>query len=423
MAGCDYNDKYFDGYDNIAITDVVQYEGVYTGDYPEEGYFTDKGTLEAKISNMLKDTFLYNDKGSTAKVAVLFGDITPGFTTSDISYTLVAADYDSMGEESGQPGKYDNFDDTMDIDGYLIEFITKKYADQDLGKVVSVTYNMYKGSAPTETRNYKKEVNGWHKTELNTFTADISYKLDSADYRSMGTASGEPGKYYNFDSNMDIDMYLTTFLKVKYTYMTAGKTALVSYLYYSGSASTQSRYYKYDGVNWLRIDPYAETVEVTTKFAEMEYNGTLWVLKRLLGGSKKYTFVVADYGKLVDWVKVNKPAYMSTNKDNEEFYFGSSAGYSNINNQYTTWKNYYNVNGEYDGKSNDQLQVIMDERIAWGIAHIILPSIIDTPDTGLSYEVIYNVYAGRGAGNYMQAFMYNEEKSEYEVVSATPVKQ
>lgn len=426
MVGCDYNDKHFDGYDNVPITDVVQYEGVFVGDYPEEGYFTDRSNLQTAVNKMLKDTFLYNDKGSTAKIKVLFGDITPGFSTSDISYTLVAADYDSMGEESGQPGQHNNFDENMDVDGYLIDFITKKYADQDLGKVVSITYEMYKGTpSTTQTRSYKKEINGWHKTELNTFTADISYELVTDDYKSMGTEKGQPGEYGNFSSSMDINMYLSTFLKVKYTYMAAGKTANIAYKYYSGATTTQSRYYKYDGVNWTYFNPYGETTEVSTKTAEMEYDGSSWILKRLLGGSHKQLLVRADYTMLLNWVKVNKPQYMSTQNDYEEYYFGSAvaATYNNINNNYNTWKGYYNVNGEYDGLSNDQLQLIMDKRLAEGIATILLPELINNPDPGLSYEVTYNVYQGRGTGNYMQAFMYNEEEGKYELVSTIPVKQ
>lgn len=422
LAGCDYNEDNFPGFDNATLTDVVQYEGVYAGAYPEGGYFTDRGALTTAVEKMLKDTFKYIDKGSEAKISVLFGDITPGFSAADVAYTLAKADYDSMGEENGQPGKYDNFDSKMDVEGYLIAFISEKYASLGEGKIVSVSYEFYKEG--TKTDSFQKQANGWHQIELNAFGASISYTMEKEDYDAMGTESGTPGRYDNFDANMDIDHYISVMLGQKYPYAAENMTAAVTYLYYAGGATTSpTRFYKYDGMRWSAYDPYAETTEVTTKIAEMAFDGTNWTLTRLVGGAFKYKLSEADYGKLVDWVKVNKPAYMSTQSDVEEFYFGSSGKYFNINNAYNTWKNYYNVNGQYDGMSNDQIQEVMDNRMAEGIINILLAEIAPTPDPGLSYQVTYYVYNGRGTGDYMQAFMYNESKGAFEVVSSMPIKQ
>lgn len=422
FAGCDYNEDNFPGYDSAKITDLVQYEGVFSGSYPDDGYFTDRAAMTTAIDKMLKDTFKYIDKSSEAKISVLFGDITPGFSAADVAYTLTADDYDSMGEESGQPGKYNNFDSKMDVDGYLIDFIGKKYASLAQGKIVSISYEFYKEG--TKVNSYKLQANGWHKIELNAFAADLTYEMVTEDYDAMGTESGKPGRYDNFDANMDIDHYIGVMLGQKYVYAAENTTAQVTYKYYANSATTTPfRYYQFDGMRWNAYDPYAATIDVTTKIAEMVFNGTDWTLNRLLGGAMKYALAEADYGKLVDWVKVNKPAYMSTQSDVEEYYFGASAKYFNINNAYNTWKNYYNVNGQYDGLSNDQIQEIMDARMAEGIIKVVLPELAATPDPGLSYQVIYNVYNGRGSGNYMQAFMYNEEKSAFEVVSSIPVKQ
>lgn len=321
LVGCDYNDKHFDGYDDVDIADLVQYEGEFTGGYPEAGYFTDKPTLETALNDMLQKIFLYCDKGSTARISVLFGDITPGIGSVDESYVL---------------------------------------------------------------------------------TGD--------DYRSMGESQGQPGRYNNFDANMDIDMYLSVFLKLQSPYTSAGKTKKVTYLYYADRVtSEQSRIYRYDGNNWSPFDPYAESIEVTTKQAEMTFDGTNWILNRLMGGSFKHILGKEDYFLLLEWVKENKPEYLSKQSDNEEFYFGSSPQYGNMNNNYDTWRNLYNINGEYTGYSNEQMQQVMDERMAEGIARVILPVIITEPDDGLSYAITYTVYQGRGSGNYTMSFLYDEE--------------
>ena len=43
------------------------------------------------------------------------------------------------------------------------------------------------------------------------------------------------------------------------------------------------------------------------------------------------------------------------------------------------------------------------------------------PDPDMSYEITYNVYAGRGKGDYAMSFYYNAEEDKYEWDELTPV--
>ncbi|TWJ16474.1 hypothetical protein JN06_01228 [Bacteroides zoogleoformans] len=424
LMGCDYNKDNFEGYDDIKITDVAQYEGEFTGNYPGEGYFTDKAALQKALNAMLKAKFPYCDKGSSAKVSVKCGDITKDFEElkADVEYTLTDADYIAMGTEKGQPGKYKNFDASMDVDKYLKNFCTSKYADLATGKIVAISYVFYAGSKSTQVKVYQKTATGW--TEYSSFTPDKKYTLTDEDYVSMGTEKGQPGKYKNFDANMDIDFYLPIFLKKAFPYTKSGATCEISYKFYANKTTTvKTALYKFDGNAWTAYNPFAEVLTVSTKIAEMTYDGAAWSIVRLLGGTKVITMVEADYKALVTWVTANKPAFLSTqNATQEEYYFGSSSKYSNINNKYNTWKNYYNVDGYLTGKSDEEIQTIMDERIAQGLADILLPSWIDTPDPGISYVAVYKVYGGRGDGLYGMSFMYNEETKKFEK-TAGPVKR
>ncbi|MFS2832499.1 hypothetical protein [Bacteroides uniformis] len=423
LAGCDYNEDNFPGFDDNPVEDVVMYEGDYTGKYPTDGYFTNKEEVQTAVSKMLVGMFPYCDKGSVAKVKVLFGDITEGFKTADKSYTLTSADYDAMGEGEGQPGKFNNFDSNMDVDSYLKPFCTTKYADLSEGKTVSITYKYYSGGVSNLTKTYKKTAAGWDEVELETFVPDVAYTLQDGDYDAMGEEKGQPGKYNNFDSNMDVDFYLPIFLKQTFPYTEVGTTYAVTYKYYANKQTTeQTAIYKYDGAAWAAFDPYADVCEVSTKIAEMAYDGSTWTLTRLLGGSVKLTFAKEDYEVLLNWSLENKPEYKSTKYDTEEYYFGVSTYYPNINNVYSTWTKYYNVNNEYDGKSDEELQAIMDERLAWGIAELVLPLRITTLDSGISYMVSYVIYGGRGNGTYVMSFMYNEETAKFEKVSG-PIAQ
>lgn len=424
LAGCDYNEDNFEGFDEINISDVAKFEGEYTGKYPSEGYFTDKTALESSVASMLSALYPYCDKGSTAKVTVLFGDVTKGMDRADVLYMLTSDDYNAMGEEKGQPGKYDNFDSKMDVDAYLKAFLNEKYSNKKEGTTVSISYKFYaNGGTSNLTKTFKRTATDWNEIEMEAFSASMNYTLTDDDYISMGTESGKPGKYKNFDSNMDVDFYLTNFLRINFPYTEKGSTCEVTYKYYANKTTTnQNAIYKYDGAAWVAYDPYEDVVEVSAKIAEMSFNGSAWTLNRLVGGSWKYTFATEDYTALVEWVLANKPEYKSTKYENEEYYFGSSYYYGNINNAYSTWTQYYNINDQYTDLSNEQIQAIMDERLAWGIANIILPMHVDNPDTGLSYQITYNVYGGRGSGYYTMSFMYNQEEQTYELV-AGPVAQ
>lgn len=361
----------------------------------------------------------YCDKGSAAKVNVLFGDVTQDFepAAADETYELTAADYDAMGEESGQPGKYNNFDANMDVDAYLIAFLNEKYSSLANGKTVTIHYIFYSGGTTAMNKTFQKTATGWNEFEMKGFTPDKTYTLTTEDYDAMGEERGQPGRYDNFDSNMDINMYISTFLKLTFPYTVTGETMEVSYLFYSGGTTEQSRIYKYNGASWVEYNPYAETTVVTMKIAEMSFDGNAWSMVRLMGGTSTRAMETADYQTLVNWVAINKPAYMSTQSDQEEYYFGSSAKYGNINNNYNTWKNYYNVDGYLDGMTNDQIQTVMSDRMAEAFTTLLLPEWVTTPDDGLSYVCVYAIYGGLGSGNYAMSFIYNKEENKFEYVA------
>lgn len=117
------------------------------------------------------------------------------------------------------------------------------------------------------------------------------YMLTTEDYDSMGTASGQPGRYNNFDSSMLIDTYVSTFLGIKYPYAKEGTEQIVLYKYYSSTSGLQTRgnlYTVTDGV-WVS---YKSTIDTTLQFG---HDGTTWVPDNTI----KYEFVKADYDYIV----------------------------------------------------------------------------------------------------------------------------
>jgi hypothetical protein len=125
-----------------------------------------------------------------------------------------------------------------------------------------------------------------------TEPSDI-YILSSEDYDAMGTASGQPGKYNNFDGSMSIDTYISTFLGIKYPYAAAGDNLKVFYKYYSSSAKatlTRGNLYTVTDGAW---EGHKSTIDTTLQFAN---DGTTWVPDNTI----KYEFVGADYTYITD---------------------------------------------------------------------------------------------------------------------------
>ena len=435
MTACDYNEDNFPGFDQEPITDVVYYEGDFTGKYPTEGYFSlvqgdehaGKATIEEALVSMLEDTYPYCDKGSSAKIKVKVADVMPSQEKEPAykdAYELGKDDYDSMGTEKGQPGKYDNFDKNMDVNAYLTAFCNTKYADKAEGFICKITYKYYAGTTTNQSRYYKKGANGWTEEPLIPYDADKKYSLVSDDYKAMGTDDGEPGSNDEFTSVEQADACLVIFLKNKYTYV--AKDGLTVEVNYKVAGANKTTVYRYNGSTWEAYNPKnSVVVSINERITVMKFDGKEWKLSNLISNIEKLTLTNAEYTKLVEWVKTNKPEYMSTQNTTSEYYFGADCGKNNnINNKYSTWAQYYNVDGYLDNLKDEEIQTIMDERLAKeAFPIILLPDMVANPDPDTSYTVIYKVYSGRGNGNYAMSFYYSKEDNTYTWDEMTPVMQ
>lgn len=438
LTGCDYNEDNFPGYlDKTNVTQVVSYEGDFTGSYPIDGYFTlrktneaaedeDRATIEEALIGMLEDMYPYCDNGSSAKITVKIATVNPGVEEPEVAddYTLQDADYEALGEE---PAGHHNFAYYMDVNAYLVQFCNMKYPDATVGTVVKLTYAYYGNYTTTDISVfYQKTAGSWE--EFINFQPDESYKLVDADYEYFGTEYGEPGRYHNFDANMSeeqINFYLASVAERKFGYLQEGSAITLTYAYYSGgSTSDQTATLKKESTGWVNFDPSASVTTVSDMITVLKFEDGNWKLTNLISGVERYTMGNAEYTILADWVNENKPEFMSTQDRYEEYYFGSSPSYGNINNRYSTWVNYYNVDGYLDGLSDAEIQAIMDERLAnEGIAALVLPAIVSDPNPDYSYEVTYTVYGGRGNGDYAMSFYYNAEENLFEWDGLSPIQK
>ncbi|MBQ2797127.1 MAG: hypothetical protein IJF01_05305 [Tidjanibacter sp.] len=404
---------------DTTIADKVNFDGVYAGEYPAAGYFSSKEEVAAAVNTYLKGIYTFCDEGSTANVAgIQFGTVTTSEVydkpfAADETYTLVSDDYKvTLGQ------KYNNFNDAEEAATNLATFLAEKYADYADGKTLTLTYEIYKTGTVSTT--YKRVGTSWEKLELdlNLFNADINYTLTTEDYDAMGTDSGEPGKYDNFDNKNTVNFYIPKFLAQKYPYEKDGAVVALTYKWYAGTASDMTGFWRLENGAWVAYDPYTavESVVVETKTAQCTYDGSAWVMSRLVGGSKTIALANAEYEAMYTWVLENKgEQYNDTQGKRSEYYSGASSSYNNINNKFSTWRKYYN-DGDFNFPStitDEDLQLLAEERLAEVIMAAVLPVVVTTPDSGLIYNVVYTLY-GDGTVQAQMSFMYNDADASWE---------
>ena len=428
MTACDYNEDNFPGFDQEPLTDVVYYEGEFTGKYPTEGYFSlvqgdeesGKATIEKALIEMLKDTYPYCDKGSSAKIKVKVADVMPPQNTdvvADEEYELTTADYDAMGTGDKQPGKHDNFAYNIDPNEYLPNFCTTKYVDKQVGFICKIIYKYYSNhETTTQAKFYKKVANGF--VEETGFKADKSYIFTSEDYADIAGADENKGFV---GSDEEVEALISQFLQKKYI-ASDGMTVALNYKH---AGNTIDAIYRYNGEMWEAYNPAKEMVaSITERITVMKFDGKEWKLSNLISDIKELSLTNAEYTKLVEWVKENKPEFMSTQNTTSEYYFGADTKNNNINNKYSTWTQYYNVDGYLNDLKDEEIQAIMDERLAKeAFPLILLPDMVNNPDPDISYTVIYKIYGGRGNGNYAMSFYYSKEDNAYTWDEMAPVMQ
>ncbi|SFZ89765.1 hypothetical protein SAMN05428642_101549 [Flaviramulus basaltis] len=182
-------------------------------------------------------------------------------------YYLTSNDYDSMGEASGQPGRYNNFSSSIPADTYISTFlgINNPYAQEE--DEIIVIYKYYSSSAnATQTRgNLYTYTNGVWVAYQSTISTTlqfglengiwipdntIKYSLTDADYTYMGeTLSDDPNysskvatllNYADYDSSWSQDDIIYS-LGVLLDYLdpnaVEGQKYQLSYLVYAGGLS------------------------------------------------------------------------------------------------------------------------------------------------------------------------------------------
>lgn len=420
FASCDYNEDNFPGYDDNPITQVVTVDTVFTGSYPKgKEFFTDKQDMGRAVVSAINRMYPFADDGSSAKVTVKYGEVSKAdfkkVETVD-EYTLTDEDYTAL-----ETGRFKNFNDAQVAAEKLPLFCATKYADKEEGAIVWLNYLIRKNINSIYMQ--KKDGKWVPYNDAKPFYATYNYTLEEADYVSMGTGAGQPGEHKNFSSSIDPNFYLTKFVGVKYMYAQKGETATLTYKFFipgnknkniPSKTENRSLSFMFDGQVWKLYNPFSGTMVVNDAVVDIAKENGKWSVKRILAGVEKLTMDTADYQFLINWVRDNKSAYLdAAHPETGEFYFGASSYHNNINQKVSYWKKV--AANEMEGKTNDQIQEIMNTRLEEGLA-LLLSHKFSNPDPSVGYTVVFLVYGDELNGNCFMSYIYNAETAKFEKV-------
>jgi hypothetical protein len=351
FASCDVNDEFYNELDKeegFQLIENIDYT-LTDDDYDSMG--TDKGepgkydnfSSSVKptdfLPDFLADKYPTFDPTSTVNVTYKFYQGNLNYLKDyldylqeldDIeSYTLTTADYDSMGTDSGQPGKYNNFSSSTPAEDYLPNFLLGKFPSAKIDDELAVTYKFYDGKVSNITEFWIFDGSVWAESDKQAPEVPEGvefYELTTSDYDSMGTDNGEPGRYNNFDEDVDPDNYLSTFLGVKFPYASEGDMIAVLYKFYNEEDEDnkfneiRADEYTLTAGTWVK---YSSTIEKTDQYVRSTVG---WVYDP----SILYTMVKDDYQIIVDYVNDNIGSEYLDSFGTAESYYGAGSYHENF---------------------------------------------------------------------------------------------
>lgn len=408
FTACDYNEKYFEGFDEPKAESASKYTVEYTEKTFKEGesakdeiipwlnkkYFTCAEGSMASVSYQ-------QEKTEIQEVVALDVDLERNVITKDPTDIYGWLNYATQGEVLWYDGSYSSNTYT-EVSAYGAEgeveawFISPKVKIEE-GDVLSfdAAFRYYAGDALAVYISDDFQGNQGSITNKNTHWDDVTVNFDIAGNESQNLVSvGE----------MPLDVY-------------AGKSVYIAFVY-RGSASGVTTTVQLDNI---LIKGQRSSNIMKTEVDEYDFKGGEWVFKRTVPSDLLYVTVTmqeADFQLIVDYVTENfDPGYLDTQKVGKgEYYYGASSAYSNWNAKGYTRQKYYDVDGSLAGMSEDEADAYCMERIKEGLVKFVelkYPGPVEQDGQYVNYKVISPIYASNGTFKYQATIMWDEEQGKY----------
>ena len=262
-------------------------------------YFLSSTTASTSIPLFLKTKYPYVDEGSSATVNYNLSIDTTTIVAAN-KYTLVAADYTSMGTATGTPGQYKDFTSAISPDYYIPLFL-KRIFNGTKGDVKLIRYQYY--------------------TTKNSQLVSV-YVFNGTDWVNANTGSqGVKSFVYKGGKWLDILIYkglasgLNDFTPVivtgAQTWSWDGTYLCAKMSGYDSSAKANK-----DNENWL-ISPSIDLTTKSTAKLVFYHTGKFFATGTLPMNSEATLWVSTDYVSGLPgtgtWTQLTIPTYMTNN--------------------------------------------------------------------------------------------------------------
>lgn len=202
----------FTAYDGETINIAFKYES------------TDSDAARWRIASLVLKTI--GISGETVTESVYYRYSGGSWDVVDNVYYLTAEDYNSMGEESGQPGRFDNFSNSVAPENYLPQFLSLQYPfAQDEDEIFIVYRFFIDGSTVTKSNLYT-----FNNGEWSPKTSSLQFEFENGVWVPDNTI-----RYTMVGS--DYDLVATTLMDVEGFSAAAGNLANFGNFNRTGSAS------------------------------------------------------------------------------------------------------------------------------------------------------------------------------------------
>lgn len=420
LSGCDYNDKYFDGLDELAVpTNKLTLEYSLTDDdyatistlSANKTLATANGVTSAlaaiKTNKYLSDAIPATDyvpaflaskwysasEGSAVKVTYKKSVNMPDYVAklnSAPNYTVTAADYKTVW---GIESLVNFFTPAKPASTNIPNFLAAAYPAAISGDVVAVNYNESTSEPVTgSTFTATGALYSFNGTKWAKYTGN-AYFLTKADFATMGS------NYDNFSTTMLADNYLPRFLTLKYPFAQEGTVVAAAYKYYASSKTTvRADEYKFTAGNWVKNNFVQQfTDQFVYTGGSWKYNPSVVVeltpVKGLANVSAFYQAIVTYVGKTFG------TGYYQGTYTNAEFYYGASAFQNNISFRISDWRTGCSIGAtayaEY--KDDAALTALMNKRIPEAFIpalEAIYPKAAPVDGVNVTYTINFGIYSG-----------------------------
>lgn len=412
MTACDYNEKYFEGFDETDQSNVQKYTVEYT-----EKTFKETESAKDVIIPWLTQKYYTCDNGSFASVSYMQ-------ETTEIKEVPVL-------EQDFERNVVDK--EATDVAGWLNYSVkgTAPWYDK-----------AYSNNVYTECSAYKAdgEVQSWiispkFKAEVgDVFSFDVcigNYKGDALKVYVFSTFQGNSGSITNKYTEWEdvTDNFSIPQEPVKgYGSMAragsmkldefAGKNIYIAFVY-EGAPDGVTTSVQIDNVLVMRNE--SETI-VNKEVDEYDYKENEWVFKRTVPSGLLFetiTMQKEDFQLVVDYVAANfDEGYLDTQKVGQgEYYYGASSAYGNWNAKGYTRKKYYDVTGAMANLTTDEeMDAYCIEQVKLGLVkfiELVHPEPVFVDGQVTNYKVISSIYTSTGTASYVAKIVWSEEESRF----------